>query len=148
MTDSNVMKHPPKFNVERSFERYKDEVICWSEITSIEKGKRGTLLVLSLPDTGRYGDLRGKCMDGCNHKGDNGLENVLKYLEEHIGQGEVSPEVPQKMAQHVVGRISCMFFPILLLLVIYCDINSFYYYYWCCVANEIFHYCSIIAKSS
>ena len=27
-------------------------------------------------------------------------------------------EVPQKMAQHVVGRISCMFFPILLLLVI------------------------------
>ena len=56
-------------------------------------------------------------------------------------------EVPQKMAQHVVGRISCVFFPILLLLVIYCDINSFYYYYWCCVANEIFHYCSIIAKS-
>ena len=57
------MKNPPKFNFERSFERYRDEVKCWSEITSIDKAKRGTLLVLSLPEGGKYGESADFCLN-------------------------------------------------------------------------------------
>ena len=48
---NNVMKHPPKFNTERSYERFQDEVKVWEKITSIQAEARGSLLVLSLPET-------------------------------------------------------------------------------------------------
>ena len=65
---SNIMKQPPKFNLERPFARFKEEVIAWSKITSIDKKLRGTLVTLqSLPDSGKYGDLRGKVIDSVKH---------------------------------------------------------------------------------
>ena len=98
------MKQPPKFNLERSFARFKEEVIAWSKITSIDKKLRGTLVTLqSLPDSGKYGDLRGKVIDSVKHGGDtetnaagevvekdNGLDLVLAFLEEHLGGDEVT----------------------------------------------------------
>ena len=55
---TNIMKYPPKFNTERSYERFQDEVLVWEKITSVEAEARGSLLVLSLPDSdSKYGDL-------------------------------------------------------------------------------------------
>ena len=49
--------------------------------------------MLSLPDSGKHGDLKGKVMDGCNYGGQNGLENVKAFLNLHIGQDSVSEVV-------------------------------------------------------
>ena len=90
MASSNVMKVPPKFNLERPFQRFKEEVNAWSTITSVEKRIQGTLVTLSLPDSGKYGDLRGKVIDSVTHGGEERLVNVLKYLREHLGEDEVT----------------------------------------------------------
>ena len=63
MPDS-LVKEPPKFNTERSYERFETEIDAWSTITTVTPAKQGTLLMLSLPETGKYGDLKGKVMDG------------------------------------------------------------------------------------
>ena len=89
MPDS-LVKEAPKFNTDRSYERYETEVDAWSSITTVAKTKQGTLLVLSLPDFGKHGDLKGKVMDGCNYKGPNGLKNVKAFLKLQISHDSVS----------------------------------------------------------
>ena len=95
MPDS-LVKEPPRFNTDRSYERYGTEVDAWSSITTVAEAKQGTLLVLSLPDSGKYGDLKGKVMDGCKYQGENGLKNVKEFLKLHLGQDSVS-EVVEKI---------------------------------------------------
>ena len=92
MPDS-LVKEPPRFNTDRSYERYENEVAAWSSITTVANDKQGTLLVLSLPDSGKHGDLKGKVMDGCDYRGENGLKNVKEFLKLHIGQVSVSKVV-------------------------------------------------------
>ena len=92
MPDS-LVKEPPRFNTDRSYERYGNEVDAWSSITTVATAKQGTLLVLSLPDSGKYDDLKGKVMDRCVYKGANGLDNVKAFLKLHIGQDSVSEVV-------------------------------------------------------
>ena len=84
--DSFSMKIPPKFNMERSFERFKADVEAWAEITSVEKEKQGILVTLNLPDTGKYGDLRGKVMETVEAKirGLDGRNEVLKFLKKTL----------------------------------------------------------------
>ena len=86
----SLVKEPPKFNTDRSYERYETEVDAWSSITTVANAKQGTLLVLSMPDSGKYGDLKGKVIDGCDYKGENGLNNVKEFLKLHIEQDSVS----------------------------------------------------------
>ena len=92
MPDS-LVKEPPRFNADRSYERYENEVDAWSNITTVDKAKQGTLLVFSLPDSGKYGDLKGKVMDVCEYQGETGLENVkVLKLSTRSRHSWVSPE--------------------------------------------------------
>ena len=93
MPDS-VAKEPPRFNTDRSYERFETEIDAWSTITTVAPAKQGTLLMLSLPDNDRkFGDLRGKVMDGCDYKGVGGLKNVKDFLKLHIGQDDITDVV-------------------------------------------------------
>ena len=93
MPDS-LVKEPPKFNTDRSYERFETEIDAWSTITTVAPAKQGTLLMLSLPDNDRkFGDLKGKVMDGCDYKGTNGLKNVKDFLKLHIGQDDITDVV-------------------------------------------------------
>ena len=85
-----IMKTPPKFNTERPLERYVEEVKAWAEITSIPKASQGTLLMLNMPETGKYGDLKGKIMDSVEFKGNEGLKKILAFLEDTIGDDEIT----------------------------------------------------------
>ena len=87
------MKDPPTFNTDRSYERYENEVDAWSSITAVVKAKQGTLVALSLPDSGKHEDLKGKVMDRCILRGEDGLKNVREFLKIHIGQNSVSEVV-------------------------------------------------------
>ena len=42
---------------------------------------QGILLILSLPDSGQHGELRGRVTDQYDYKGESGLENVKEFLE-------------------------------------------------------------------
>ena len=57
-----------RFNNDRTYEQYENEVYAWSRITPLAKAKQCMLLMLSLPDSGKQGDLRGKVIDGCDYK--------------------------------------------------------------------------------
>ena len=57
------------------------------------ENKLGTLLVLSLPESGKYDDLKGNVMDGCTYGGADGLKNVKDSLKLHIGQDSESEVV-------------------------------------------------------
>ena len=90
MPDS-VAKEPPRFNTDRSYERFETEIDAWATITTVAPAKQGTLLMLSLPDNDRkFGDLKGKVMDGCDYKGAGGLKNVKDFLKLHIGQDDIT----------------------------------------------------------
>ena len=89
----SLVKEPPRFNTDRSYDRYENEVDTWSSITTVAEAKQGTLLVLSLPDSGKYGDLKGKVMDGCEYQGETCLKNVKEFFKLHIGQDSVSEVV-------------------------------------------------------
>ena len=102
----SLVKEPTKFNTERSYERYENKVDAWSSITTVAKNKQGTMLVLSLPDSGKHGDLKGKVMDGCDYKGDTGLENVKAFPKPHIGQDSVSEVVDNIMTFMGATRMS------------------------------------------
>ena len=43
---------PPRLETDKSYEQYENEVDAWSRITTIAKAKQGSLLMLSLPDSG------------------------------------------------------------------------------------------------
>ena len=50
----SMLKTPPKFNVERSLDRYIKEVEIWRKVTSIPKEDQGVVVTLNLPEDGRY----------------------------------------------------------------------------------------------
>ena len=105
----SLVKEPPRFNTDRSYERYENEVDTWLSITTVAEAKQGTLLVLSLPDSGKYG---GKVMDGCEYRGETGLKNVKEFLKLHLGQDSVSEVVDKiriftrKLDQTVLEDVS------------------------------------------
>ena len=97
---NSIADDPPKFNTERSYKRYENEVDAWSSITSVAKTKQGTILVLSLPESGKHGDLKGKVMDGCTYAGEDGLKNVKEFLKLHLGQDSISEVVEKNQDIH------------------------------------------------
>ena len=42
--------NPPSFNKEKSYERFRQELIAWKEITDLDKTKQGIAIALSLPE--------------------------------------------------------------------------------------------------
>ena len=90
---NSIANDPPRFNTERSYEGYENEVDAWSSITSVAKTKQGTILVLSLPESGKHGNIKGKVMDRCTYAGEDGLKNVKAFLKSHLGQDSVSEVV-------------------------------------------------------
>ena len=86
----SMLKTPPKFNVERSLDRYIKEVEIWRKVTSIPKEDQGVVVTLNLPEDGRYGDLKGRVMQMVEIEGVEGLQKVIDYLKENIGHDVVT----------------------------------------------------------
>ena len=81
----SMLKTPPKFNTERSLDRFINEVEIWRKVTTIPKESQGIILTIHLPDDGKYGDLKGRVMQMVDIEGEEGLDRVLTYLKENIG---------------------------------------------------------------
>lgn len=42
--------NPPTFNKEKNYERFKQELLAWKEITDLRQDKQGIAIALSLPE--------------------------------------------------------------------------------------------------
>ena len=83
--NQSMLKTPPKFNIERSLDRFIREVELWKKVTSVPEESQGVVVTIHLPDDGKYGDLKGRVMQMVEIEGKEGLDKVLKYLKESIG---------------------------------------------------------------
>ena len=81
---------PPDFR-KKSYDRYKQELSAWKEVTEMDKKKQGIAVALTLPDdeTG----IREKIfeeMDLEELKTDDGLNKLLIFMDKHLGKDELT----------------------------------------------------------
>ena len=79
--------NPPSFNSTKSYERFKQELLAWKEITEISKNKQCIAVVLSLPDDDEN-KIKDKIFDqiALNELKDEDWLNILiAFLDKKFG---------------------------------------------------------------
>lgn len=78
--------NPPIFSKSKSYELYKQELLAWSEITDLDKQKRGVAIALTLPEDDES-KIREKVFDQIkldDLKKDTGFDTLLEFLDKHL----------------------------------------------------------------
>ncbi|CAG2239162.1 unnamed protein product [Mytilus edulis] len=82
----------PSFNKSKSYELYKQELLAWSEITDLDKKKRGIAVALSLPEDDET-KIREKVFDQIvldDLKKDTGLNTLVDFLDKHLAKDDLA----------------------------------------------------------
>lgn len=84
--------NPPAFNSVKSYERFKQEILAWREITELSKSKQGIAVALSLPeeDESRIKDKVFNQISIDDLKGEDGLDILLAFLDKHLGKDDLA----------------------------------------------------------
>jgi len=80
------MKIKPPELKEKSYERYKQELLAWREITDLDKEKQSIAIALSFPEDGANG-IREKVFDELSIdqlKHENGLDILIEFLDDKL----------------------------------------------------------------
>ncbi|ESP01713.1 hypothetical protein LOTGIDRAFT_172470 [Lottia gigantea] len=83
--------NPPVLSNDKTYERYKQELLAWCEITNLEKGKQGIAVALSLPEQEKL-RIRERVFDELTTdqlKAENGLTVLITILDKHLGKDEL-----------------------------------------------------------
>lgn len=84
--------NPPTYaKSSKDYERYKQELLAWNEITDVDPKKRGIAIALTLPD-GDSSRIREKVFDEihlADLKRDNGLDILINFLDKHLGKDDL-----------------------------------------------------------
>ena len=81
----------PVYNPKRSYDLFKIEIDLWEASTEIAKEKRGPVIALSLPDNDTC-HLRTTVLEKVDKdklKGEKGLEELMKLLDELLGEDKL-----------------------------------------------------------
>ena len=81
----------PQFRRDKNYSLFKKEVVAWQEVTDVNLAKQGIVLALSLPENDDF-NLREKVFENLSLdqlKGDNGVEYLIKFLDEQFGKDEL-----------------------------------------------------------
>ena len=78
---------PPIYTKEKGYERYKQELLAWKEITDAKPEKQGIFVALSLPENDESG-IRERVFDEMTL--DDLKKSLLKFKGEQGGGGEAS----------------------------------------------------------
>ena len=87
--------NPPSFNSAKSYERFKQELLAWREITEISKNKQGIAVALSLPDDDEN-KIKDKVFDQIaldELKDENGLNILIAFLDKHLGKDDLADSI-------------------------------------------------------
>ena len=87
--------NPPSLNSTKSYERFKQELLAWREITELKKEKQGIAVALSLPedDENRIKDKVFDQISLDDLKSADGLDILLTFLDKHLGKDDLSDSV-------------------------------------------------------
>ena len=82
------MKTPPDFSSKRSYERYRAELMAWSEVTTVKKSSWARIIALNMPDSSEEGDIRGKIFESLGDElaGEEGFQKLIDWLDKHFAQ--------------------------------------------------------------
>ena len=84
--------NPPTFNRDKTYERFKLELLAWKEITDLRPDKQGIAIALSLPEDDES-KIREKVFDQIpleDLKSYDGLTVLLNFLDKHLAKDELS----------------------------------------------------------
>ena len=84
--------NPPAFNKDKNYERYKQELLAWKEITDLRQDKQGIAIALSLPEDDES-KIREKVFDQIaldDLKSDDGLTVLLNFLDKHLAKDDLT----------------------------------------------------------
>ena len=87
--------NPPSFNSAKSYERYKQELLAWREITELSKNKQGIAVALSLPEDDEY-KIKDKVFDQIaldELKDEDGLNILIAFLDKHLGKDDLADSI-------------------------------------------------------
>lgn len=88
------MKLNPPELMEKNYERYKQELLFWNEITSLEQSKRGIAVALSLPEksSSETKNIREKVFSQLSIevlKQDDGLQTLIAFLDKCLAKDKL-----------------------------------------------------------
>lgn len=81
---------PPDFG-DKSYERYKIELLAWREITELDKKKQGIAIALSLPENDKN-NIREQIFDRLSIdtlKAEDGLDNLIEFLDTKLAKDDL-----------------------------------------------------------
>ena len=84
--------NPPTFNKAKTYERFRQELLAWTEITDLSKDKQGIAIALSLPDDDES-QIREKVFDQIaidDLKNNDGLTVLINFLDEHLAKDDLT----------------------------------------------------------
>ena len=84
--------NPPIFSKSKSYELNKQELLAWSEITDLDKKKRGVTIALTLPENDES-KIREKVFDQIkldDLKKDTGFNTLLEFLDKHLAKDDLA----------------------------------------------------------
>ena len=84
--------NPPTFNKEKNYERFKQELLAWKEITDLRQDKQGIAIALSLPEEDES-KIREKVFDQIpldDLKSEDGFTVLLNFLDQHLAKDDLS----------------------------------------------------------
>lgn len=84
--------NPPTFTKTKSYELYKQELLAWSEITDLDKKKKGVAVALTLPEDDES-KIREKVFDQIkldDLKKDTGFETLVQFLDNHLAKDDLA----------------------------------------------------------
>ncbi len=85
--------NPPDFGKSKSYERYKQELLAWREVTEVKKEKLGIAVALSLPDETT---IRDKVFDELgieDLKGENGFDTILEFFDKNLSKDDLTDSI-------------------------------------------------------
>ena len=87
-----IIINPPAFNKTKSYERYKQELLAWKEVTDLSSRKQAIAVALSLPEDDET-QIRDKVFDQFpleELKKENGLSLLVTFFDKHLAKDDLS----------------------------------------------------------
>ena len=84
--------NPPQYNKDKSYERYKTELMAWEKVTDVKDTKRSIVVALSLPENEESG-IRERVFDELDLNDlnkENGLEILVTFMDGLLGKDDLA----------------------------------------------------------
>ena len=76
-----LVKNPPKFSHDKSYNIYKAELEAWKSVVDIDEKKLGSIIALSLPENDPS-DIRHRVFASIDVKADDGFTKLIEFLDQ------------------------------------------------------------------